>query len=130
MKKLMLSLMAVAMLGLVSVSAVAQDKNLKERITFSKTTWVNGTSVDAGSYLVRYDAKTGDMTISNGKEVIVTAKATIQMHDKSANSDTLLTATTPAGMKLTGIRFGGQREEIKITDMAVEMGKDGPTANQ
>lgn len=102
------------------MGAFAQGKNLKEEITIRETIWVNSTSLQAGSYLVKYDAKTGEVTILDGKTVVATAKATVKTNDKSFTSDALLTTKTPMGVKLTGIRLGGQREEIMITDMAVE----------
>jgi hypothetical protein len=120
MKKQIMGLMAVSIMSLVSLSAFAQGKNLKEEITFKETTWVNSTSIQPGSYLVRYDAKTGEISVMDGKEVVATAKATVKTNDKSFTSDALLTTTTPMGRKLTGIRLGGHREEILITDMTVE----------
>lgn len=129
MKRLMMSLMAVAMMSLASLSTFAQGKNLKEQVTFRETMWINSTSVEPGQYLVKYDATTGEISILDGNKVVATAKATVKTNDKSFTSDALLTSTTPSGMKLTGIRLGGQREEIVITDMTVEMGKDNPINN-
>jgi hypothetical protein len=120
MKKLILGIMAVGIVGLASLSGYAQGKDLKENITIRETVWVNSTSVEPGEYLVKYDAKTGEATVYDGKRVVVTAKATIKTSDKSFASDALLTTT---GTKLIGVRLGGQREEIMITDMAVEMNK-------
>lgn len=119
--------MAVAMISSASVGAFAQGKNLKEQVTFRQEVWVNNTSVEAGNYLVKYDAQTGEMTISDGKKVVATAKATIKTSEKSFTSDALLTSTTPAGTKLTGIRFGGQHEELAITDLTAEI--DKPISN-
>jgi hypothetical protein len=123
MKKLILGIMAVGIVGLASLSGYAQGKDLKENITIRETVWVNSTSVEPGEYLVKYDAKTGEATVYDGKRVVVTAKATIKTSDKSFASDALLTTTTSTGTKLIGVRLGGQREEIMITDMAVEMNK-------
>lgn len=120
MKKLIISLMAVSIMGLVSLGGFAQGKSLKERVSFRDTMWVNSTSVEPGNYLVKYDAKTGELSILDGKKVLATAKATVKTSDKSFTSDALLTTTTPMGTKLTGIRLRGMREEIVITEMAVE----------
>ena len=121
MKKLILSMMAVGIVGLASLSGFAQGKDLKENITIREAIWVNSTSVEPGDYLVRYDAKTGEATIYDGKRLVVTAKATIRTSEKPFAGDALLTATTPAGTKLTGLRLGGQREEIMFTDVSVEV---------
>jgi hypothetical protein len=127
MKRTIMSLMAVAIMSIASVGAFAQEKNLQERVTFRQEMWINNTSVEAGDYLVKYDAQTGEMTILDGKKVVATAKATIRTSEKSFTSDALLTSTTPAGAKLTGIRLGGQREEIMITDLTAEL--DKPISN-
>lgn len=123
MKKLIMSVMAISIMGLVSASGFAQGKNLKEQVTFNEKIWVNTTAIERGEYLVKYDANTGEITILNGKKVIATAKATVKTNDKAFTSDALLTVTTPEGTKLTGLRLGGQHEEIMITDMAAEMSK-------
>lgn len=127
MKTLMMSLMAIAMMSLASVGVFAQGKNLKEQVTFKQEMWINNTSVEAGSYLVKYDAQSGELTILDGKKVVATAKATIRTSEKPFTSDAFLTSTTPAGTKLTGIRLGGQHEEIMITDLTAEM--DKPISN-
>lgn len=119
--------MAVAITTLASIGVFAQGKNLQEQVTFRQETWINNTSVEAGNYLVKYDAQTGEVAILDGKKVVATAKATVRTSEKSFTSDALLTSTTPAGTKLTGIRFGGQREEIMITDLTAEM--DKPISN-
>jgi hypothetical protein len=121
MQKLILSIMAVGIVGLASLSGIAQAKDLKEQITIREAIWVNSTSVEPGNYLVKYDAKTGEATIYDGKRLVVTAKATIKTSEKPFASDSLLTTTTPAGTRLTGIRLGGQHEEIMFTDVVVEV---------
>ena len=123
MKKLILAIMAVGIVGLSSLSGFAQGKDLKERITLRETIWVNSTSVKPGDYTVRYDAKTGEASIYDDKHLVVTTKATIRTSEKSFASDALLTTVTPTGNKLTGVRLGGQHEEIMFTDMAVEVNK-------
>ncbi|MEP7342126.1 MAG: hypothetical protein ABI977_30630 [Acidobacteriota bacterium] len=123
MKKLIMSLMAVSIMGLVSFSGFAQGKNLKEEVTFNEKLWVNNTAVERGDYLVKYDANTGEITILDGKKVVATAKATVRTNDKAFTSDALLITTTPEGNKVTGFRLGGQHEEIMITEMATEMSK-------
>lgn len=123
MKKLILSLTALSILGLVSIGGFAQGTDLKERVTFRDKVWVNTTAIEPGDYLVKYDAKTGELAIVNGKKVIATAKASVKTNDKKATGDALLTSTTSSGTKLNGLRFNGQREEIVITDVSAEMSK-------
>src|SRR5437868_3431551 len=120
MKKLSTNLIAISLLCLFSVGAVAKDKNLKEHVTFSDDLLVGSTLVKKGDYLVKYNAPTGEVTFMDMKKhkVIATAMATVKMNDKKAESDALYTKKTPAGEKLIGLRLGGQREELTLTDTA------------
>lgn len=129
MKRLMISFAAVTIIALAGLGVFAQEKDLKENIKLRETTWVNETSLEPGDYVVKYDAKAGEITIWDGKKVIATAKATVKMNEKSNPSDGFTTTSTATGRKLTGIRLGGKHEEITITDLSVETGKETPTSN-
>lgn len=126
MKKLIMSLMAFSIIALVSLNTLAQGKNLKEEVKFTQDTWVNNTSVKAGTYIAEYNAQSGEINfLDSKKKVVATAKATVKTSEKKFAGDALMTSTTPNGSKLTGIRLGGQREEIMITETA-QMSKSTP----
>ncbi len=116
MKKITAGLMAVSLLCLLSLGILAQEKNLKEKFTFDDDFLVNTTLVKKGTYLVRYDSDTNEVSIMDRDEVVARAKATVTTHDKKFGQDAIVTITTPTGRKLTGLRLGGQREEITISD--------------
>jgi hypothetical protein len=101
----------------MGIGILAQDKNLKEKFTFDDDVVINSTPVKKGTYLVRYNAETSEVTIMDGDKVVAKAKATIKMSDKEFDNDALLTTATASGKKLTGLRLGGQREEITITEV-------------
>ncbi len=127
MKKLIMSLMAFSIIALVSVNALAQGKNLKEEVTFKQDVWINTTSVKPGTYIAEYNAQSGEVNfLDSKKKVVATAKATVTTSEKKFPGDALMTTTTPNGSKLTGIRLGGQREEIVITDTSAQMSKSTP----
>jgi hypothetical protein len=100
---------------------LANHSDLKEHITVSDKVYVNGTKVKPGKYTVRYNAESGDMTLSmNGKEV-VQAKATVTTNPEKFDHDALIIRDTATGAELTGIRLGGQREEIHISQVTAEI---------
>ena len=75
---------AVALLiaSLASVAAFAKTKS--EKVTFIDDIKVNGTLVKKGSYDLKFDDKTGEVTISkNGK---VVARANSSMEQRSAKA--------------------------------------------
>lgn len=123
MRKLTLSFMVVSLLSLLHVGALAHDKNLKEHITFPNDVMVGNTVVKKGDYLIKYDAQTSEVSFLNlnKNKVVATAMATVEVNNKKAESDALYTLTTPTGEKLTGLRLGGQREELTLIEPAIEM---------
>lgn len=118
MKKLMISLMAILTIGLVGIVGLAQGKDLQEHVTIRDKVLVNTTMVKPGNYLIKYDAKTGEATILDGKKVVVTVKASVTTSEKVFPSDALLVSATPSGNKLNGIRLGGQHEEIDFAEVS------------
>lgn len=122
MKKLTVLLAAISIVCLISIGFAANDKDLKEHVTFNQKIWVNNTLVKPGKYLIRYDAAMGVMKILEGDDVVAEAKATVRVNDEKFHQDALLTTETSKGEVLTGIRLGGQHEEIQVTEMTPVVG--------
>ncbi len=118
MKRLTVSLMAVCILCLLSIGLRADDhdKMLKEHFEFRSDVWIGETKVEKGMYLVKYNPETGMMKVMKRDKVVATAKATVIRNEKNFDSDALLTKTTSKGEQLTGLRLGGQKEELTITE--------------
>jgi hypothetical protein len=121
MRKLVASLTIASLLCLVSIGALAYDKELKDRFTFHEDLLVGKTVVKKGEYLVKYNTQTGEVSFLEGDKVVAVVKGTIKMHDKKFDQDALITIKTPAGDKLIGLRPGGHHEEISITETDAEM---------
>jgi hypothetical protein len=124
MKKIAIGLMVVSLLCLLSTGILAQEKDLKEHFTFDDDLLVNTTLVKKGTYLIRYSAESGEVSIMDGDKVVARAKATVTTNDKKFPQDALLMTTTPAGKKLLGVRLGGQHEEITINDNVAGTGEN------
>lgn len=120
MKRITSGFVSLSFLCLLSVSALANHNDLKEHITVSDKIYVNGVKVKPGRYTVRYNAESGDMTLSRNDKVVVTAKATVTTNADKFDSDALLLRDGANGSELTGIRLGGQREELTISQMTAE----------
>jgi len=124
MKKLASGLTCLSLLCLLSAGALADHKDLKEHITINNKVWVNGTEVKPGNYVVRYDSGSSEMILERNGKVIVQAKATVVENSNKFDRDALLTSGPEDAMKLIGVRLGGQREEIQLTDVATSTGQD------
>jgi hypothetical protein len=118
MKKMVTGLLSFSLLCLLSAGALADHKDLKEHITISQKIWVNGTEVKPGSYLVRYDAASSEMKLERNGKVIAQAKATVVVNNEKFDQDALLIRGAEDAMQLTGVRLGGQYEEIQLVEVA------------
>lgn len=119
--KLKTSLIAICLLSLLSFGAFADDhdKMLKEHFEFTSDVMIGTTMVKKGRYLVKYNAEKGMVKIideNDDKKVIATAKATVRTNDKNYDRDEILTKNTSGNVLLTGLRLGGQKEEITLAD--------------
>ncbi len=121
MKKFRTILTAISFLCLLSIGIVANGKDLKEHVTFTQKIWVNDTLVEPGRYLIRYDAAMGVMKIMEGDEVVAQAQATVTVNDEKFDQDAVLLNTTSKGEVLTGIRLGGQREELHLSEITASV---------
>jgi hypothetical protein len=125
MRKLATAFTSLSLLGLLSVGALADHtKDLKENITINSTVYVNGVKVKPGRYKVRYDGATHNMSLERNGDVVVTAKVSVVMNTDKFEQDALLTRGSEDSMQLTGIRLGGQREEIQLDAVATIVGQE------
>ena len=116
MKNMKTIFAAMSLLCLLSIGIAANDNDLKEHVTITQKIWVNNTLVKLGSYLVRYDTAAGVMKLMQGDDVVAEAKATVTVNEDKFDQDALLMTTSSKGDVLTGVRLGGKREELHLTD--------------
>lgn len=120
------TLIAVCVLCLLSLGVFADDKDkmLKEHFEFTSDVMVGNTHVKKGFYLVKYNEETGMLKIvkaDNHKKVVATAKAMVKMNEKDFERDEILTKTTGGHEMLIGLRLGGQKEELTLTDSVASL---------
>src|SRR6185503_5381013 len=115
MKKLATGLATLSLLCLLNIGTLAYEKDLKEHVQINDEVWVNNTLVKPGKYLIEYSATTGEMKITSGKKIVAQAKATVKVNSEKFDRDALLTRTTSMGQQLTGVRLGGQHEELDLS---------------
>jgi hypothetical protein len=121
MRKLTTTLTAVSFLCLLSIGITAREGDLKENVTFTQKVWVNDTLVKPGKYMIRYEAASGMMKILDGDNVVVQAKATVTTNTEKFDQDALLISNTSKGDVLTGVRLGGQHEELRLSEVTASV---------
>lgn len=119
MKRVSSMFLAIAITALMSVSMLGQAANFKEHFNFNNDILIGKTLVKKGRYLVKYDSSASQISVFDGEKLIVQVPATAKQVDRKFDSDAILTADSAEGIKLTGFRLGGQRQELMLTEATV-----------
>ncbi len=109
--------MTVATLALFAlVGAMAFAKGKSHTITFNENTIVNGTVVKKGEYQAEFNEQTNELSILNGRHVVVTTKVKEKSLDMKASATTYEFRASDNGALLTKVTFGGDRYSLMIGD--------------
>jgi hypothetical protein len=113
--KYFLSRIAIALLltSLASVTAFAKVK--KEKVTFPTNMKVNGTVVKKGTYDLKFDDKTGELTIVKDGKVIARANASVEKREKKAQQLVLRSVGKGDDNQLTRVTFSGADHDLVIS---------------
>lgn len=108
-KRIALVLMVCA---LTSVAALAIDKN--ERVTFTQDITINGTLVKKGTYQLKFDAQTGEMSLIKDKKVVAKTNARLEKRDRKANQTEIGSSLNGETRELRSITFRGDDQRIVV----------------
>ena len=115
MKSIVTKVLAVLMVGALT-GVVALAKSKRASVTFDNDIKVNGTLVKKGSYDVKFDEETGQLSIiKNGKVIVETATRT-ETRAKKANDFVVRSVTNGNEVQLAGVTFGGSDKDIVIAN--------------
>ena len=115
MKSIVNRIVVVIMVGaLASVAAFA--KTHKHRVTFENDIKVNGTLVKKGSYDVKFDDASGQLSIIKNGKTVAQTMAKLEARAKKANGFQLRSVGTGEETELTGMTFGGSDKDVVITN--------------
>ena len=114
MKSIVSKMMAVLMVGALT-GVVALAKVHKEKVTFDTDIKVNGTVVKKGTYDVKFDDESGQLSITKNGKTVAQATAKLEQREKKANDFQLRSTVNGDETNLTGITFGGSDKNIVIT---------------
>jgi hypothetical protein len=114
MKSLVNRVLVVLMVGALT-SVVAFAKTHKHRVTFENDLTVNGTLVKKGSYEVKFDDETNQLSVIKNGKVIAQATARVEQRAKKANDFQLRSNGSGDDAQLVGVTFGGSDKDVIIT---------------
>ncbi|HYV83943.1 MAG TPA: hypothetical protein VE931_10530 [Pyrinomonadaceae bacterium] len=114
MKSIVSKIVTVIMVGALT-SVVAFAKVHKEKVTFDSDIKVNGTVVKKGTYDVKFDDESGQLSITKNGKVVAQAMAKLEQREKKANDFQLRSTTNGDETNLIGVTFGGSDKNVVIT---------------
>jgi hypothetical protein len=100
-------------------SVVAFAKVHKQKMTFSNDVKLNDTLIKKGSYDVKFDDETGQLSIVKNGKVVAQAQAKLEARAKKAADFQIRSVGTEDGAELLGVTFGGSTQDVVI--------KNGPS---
>jgi hypothetical protein len=108
--KTILNRIALALLiaSLAGLSVFAKGKT--ERVTFPTNIKINGTLVNKGVYDLKFDEKTGELSIIKGGKVIARATTSLAKRDRKAQSLEFKSTMNGDVAELISVAFGGSDE--------------------
>ena len=114
MKSIVSKMMAVLMVGALT-GVVAFAKVHKQKVTFESDIKVNGTLVKKGTYDVKFDDESGQLSITKNGKVVAQAMAKVEQREKKANDFQLRSTTNGDETNLIGVTFNGSDKNVVIT---------------
>jgi hypothetical protein len=106
-------MMALLIASLASVAVFAKAK--KETVTFPTNIKVNGTLVNKGVYDVKFDDKTGELSIVKNNKVIARASASAAKRERKARGFGFKSTGSGDELQLTAVTFAGADHDLVIS---------------
>jgi hypothetical protein len=98
---------------LASVAAFA--KTHKHTVTFDNDIKVNGTLVKKGTYEVKFDDETGQLSINKNGKTVAQTMAKLEQRDKKANGFQVRSIGEGEQAVLVGVTFSGSDKDVVVT---------------
>ena len=115
MKSIVRRIMVVLMVGALT-SVVALAKVHKEKVTFESDIKVNGTLVRKGTYDLKFDDQSGQLSIEKNGKTVAQAMTRLETREKKANDFQLRSTVNGDERQLTGVTFGGSDKDVQISN--------------
>ena len=109
------AIVAMVICALASIAlAAGGGKVKKEVVTFDSDVEVNGTVLKAGTYELRWDDQTGEVSILKDGKVKAKSNAYTQDREKKAGTTAIRTREKGNVNELIGVTFGGSNQDVVL----------------
>ena len=115
MKSIVNRVIVVLMVGALT-SVVALAKVHKQKVTFENDIKVNSTVVEKGTYDLKFDDETGQLSIVKNGKTIAQATTKLEPRTKKAGDFELRSTGNGADSQLLGVTFDGWDKDVVITN--------------
>ena len=115
-------LVAFLLVTLAGTAAFAKTK--MGRVSFMSAIKVNGTLVKKGDYDVTFDEMTGEVSFEKNGKVIAKAAARLERRSRKAGGTAFETRQAEMGMELVSIAFSGSNQNVVLTQMGMQAGRN------
>ena len=110
------NLMVVVLMFGALTSVVAFAKVQRHKVTFDNDIKVNDTVVKKGTYEVKFDDETGQLSIIKDGKTVAQAMTRLEARSKKANDFQLRSTTNGDETQLVGVTFGGSDKDVVISN--------------
>ena len=108
--------MVVDLMVAALTSVVALAKVHKQKVTFESDIKVNGTLVKKGTYDVKFDDETGQLSISKNGKVVAEAMTRTEQRARKAGDFQVRSTTSGDETQLVSVTFGGSDKDLVIAN--------------
>jgi len=123
MRSIVNRMVVVLVVGALT-SVVALAKVQKHQVTFENDTKVNGTLVKKGTYDLKFDDQTNQLSIVKNGKTIAQAMTRFEQRDKKAGDFQLRSSGSGDECQLIGVTFGGSDKNVLVTNGASTSGSN------
>jgi len=88
----------------------------KHKVTFENDTKVGGTVVKKGTYDLKFDDQTGQVSILKNGKAVAEAMAKVEPREKKAGDFQLRSTTAGDVAQLVGVTFEGSTSDVVISN--------------
>ena len=107
--------MVVVLMVAALTSVVALAKVQKQKVTFESDIKVNGTLVKKGTYDMKFNDETGQLSIVKNGKTVAEAMTKVEARTKKADDFQMRTTVNGNEQNLTGVTFGGSDKDVVIS---------------
>ena len=115
MKSIVNRMVVVLMVGALT-SVVAFAKVQKHKVTFENDIKVNGTLLKKGTYDVKFDDQSSQLSIIKNGKVVAEAMGRLEQRAKKASDFQVRSTTSGDETQLVGVTFGGSDKDVMISN--------------